>query len=65
MLLRPPTISSTLQEVGFFPTMVYFYLWVVKGLFGPFVADFMAIKGLFSYFYGWFKGPFGYFYRLI
>ena len=27
-------ISTTLKEVGFFPTLVYFYLWAVMGLFG-------------------------------
>ena len=27
-------ISTTLQEVEFFPILVYFYLWAVKGLFG-------------------------------
>ena len=47
MFLRPPTISTTLQGVGFFPTLVYFYLWAMKGLFGLFVVGFMAVKGLF------------------
>ena len=50
MSLRPPTISTTLQEGGFFLTLVYFYLWVVKGLFGMFVADFMAVKGMIGLF---------------
>ena len=34
VFLRFPTFSTTLQEVGFFPTLVYFYLCAVKGLFG-------------------------------
>ena len=55
MFLRPSTISTTPQEVGFFSTLVYFYLWVIKGLFGLFVAGFMTVKGLF----GQFKGSFG------
>ena len=41
--MRPPTISTTLQEVGLFPTLVYFYLWAVKGLFVLFLAGFMTI----------------------
>ena len=32
-VLEASYISTTLQEVGFFPALVYFYLWAVKGLF--------------------------------
>ena len=62
--MRPPIISTTLQEAGFFPTLVYFYLWAVKGLFGLFLACFMAVKGLFGLFLAYFmavKGLFGQF----
>ena len=47
--LRPPTISTTLQEVGFFPTFVYFYL---KGLFGGYFKWLLCrcSKGLYGLF---------------
>ena len=48
--MRSHIISTTLQKVGFFPTLVYIYLWAIKGLFGLFVADFMVVKGLFGLF---------------
>ena len=37
-VLEASYISTTLQEVGFFPALVYFYLWAVWIV----VADFMA-----------------------
>ena len=40
--MRPPTISTTLQEVGVFPTLVYFYLWLLRGCLDCFFALFMA-----------------------
>ena len=45
MFLRLPTFFATLQELGFFPTLVYFYLWVVKGLFGLLLPVLWLLRG--------------------